>query len=195
MKKIWIPLFAIILFAGCEKIEGQLNITTDLKLVNKDGVVRTLKTGTYQADIKANTSKKITLRLNNDGDEKYIFLLPTGIPANGDFAFSAKQVGQPVDLSGNVTTAITNSPTVQRVESCTYTRYIRVCHSGPGGRPYCTTEARPAFGRKHITHYDRTTDKNVNLSIKASGTNAEVADYHGDIVLVERIIVRETQCR
>lgn len=189
------PLFALFILTGCEKIEGQLNVNSDLKLVSSKGVVRSVRVGTYEADVKAKTSKKITLRLNNDGDEKYVFALPSSIPSNGDFAFSAKQVGQPVDLNGNVTTAITNSPTTQRVESCTYTQNFRVCSPGPMGGMICRTETRQIPGRKMVTFYDRRTDKNVNLSIKAAGTEAVIADFNGDIAWVDRIITRQTQCR
>jgi hypothetical protein len=195
MKSLVLPILAIFFLVSCERIEGQLNVTTDVKLINSDGASRLIRVGTYAADIKANTSKKITLRLNNDGDEKYTFALPSSVPSNGDFAYSSKQIGQPVDLNGNVTTAITNSPSTQRVETCTYTQNFRVCHPGPGGRMYCTTESRTIVGRKMITFYDRRTDKNVNLSIKAPGTNTEVADFHGDIAWIDRIITRETQCR
>jgi hypothetical protein len=195
MKKLLLPLMALLALTGCEKIEGQLNVTTDVKLVNNDGVVRTIRVGTYEADIKANTSKKITLRLNNDGDEKYVFLIPSGIPSNGDFAFTSKQVGQPVDLRGNVTTAVTNSARVQRVEQCTYVINQRVCQTLPNGRTVCTIQQRTVYGRKWVTFYDRRTDKNVNLSIASIGTASEVADFHGDIAWIDRIVTNETPCR
>jgi hypothetical protein len=197
MRKLLLPLMAIFLLAGCEKIEGQLNISKDVKLFNSDRVARILRVGTYSADIKANTSKKITLRLNNDSDEKYIFNLPEGskIPANGNFSFKAKEVGQPVDLSGSVATIISESDRMQSWRSCTFTERYNVCRPGPGGRPVCSTHTRIIQGQKLVTYFDRSTDKDVNLSISAEGSSEEVAQFQGDISWTDRIIVRETACR
>jgi hypothetical protein len=197
MRKLLLPLMAIFLLVGCEKIEGQLNISKDVKLFNSDRAARVLRVGTYSADIKANTSKKITLRLNNDSDEKYIFNLPEGskIPANGNFSFKPKEIGQPVNLSGSVATIVSNSDRIQSWKSCTYTEYYSVCTPGPGGSPICSTYPRIIQGQKLVTYFDRRTDKDVNLSIAAEGSLDEVAQFQGDISWIDRIIVRETSCR
>lgn len=194
MKKLLLPFFALVILAGCEKLEGQLNISKDVKLVNSDGVTRLLKIGTYTADVKPNTSKKITLRLNNDNDEKYIFKLPGGTPANGKFSYASKDVGQPVDVSGVVATTATNSERREISQSCTYTETYNVCHHTPTG-PVCTIESRTVYGRQYVTYYDRTTLKDVTLNIKTPKTTDVVAEFQGDASWIERIIVRETPCR
>jgi hypothetical protein len=188
--KFFMPvLLAAMFLVGCEKIEGQLNITKDLKLVNSKGVTHLLKVGTYSADIKANTSKKITLRLNNDSDEKFVFEHNGNIPNNGAFSISSKVSGQPVDLSGDVTTVVTNSETRQGTESCTYQVPEQVCYpTGPYGGMSCSIQYRTVYGIQWITYYDRQTNKNVNLSVKTAAATDESADFHGNINFAERIV-------
>lgn len=192
------PLLAVaFLFASCERIEGQLNISSDTKLVSSKGVTRTLRVGTYSADIKANTSKKITLRLNNDGDEKYIFTLPDGsrIPSNGSFAFKSSDVGQPVDLNGTVATTTVDGKVSQGYESCTYQTPVQVCYPTPNGGATCSIQYETRQGQKWIKYFDRTTTRDVTLSISAANSGVESAQFQGDIVGVDRIVLNESVCR
>lgn len=196
MKSLMPILAAAILFAGCEKIEGQLNVTNPVKLITTKNATRTIAVGTYSADIKANTKKKITLRLNNDSDEKYIFTLPEGakIPDNGSFAFG--EVGQPVDISGTVQTAVTKGPVRQTTEQCQYTEPVQVCTNLPNGGVTCTIQHRTVWGYKWIEYYDRQTDKNFTLNIfNDHSSEDEAAEFHGGSSWVERVVLRETQCR
>lgn len=190
-------LAAALIFAGCEKIEGQLNVTNPVKLVTSKNVTRTIAVGTYTADVKANTKKKITLRLNNDSDEKYVFNLPDGsrIPSNGTFAFKSNEVGQPVDISGTVATSVTNGQLRQTTEQCQYTEPVQVCTPNPKGGVICTIQHRTVWGHKWVEYYDRRTEKDLSLSIAAMNTAQEAAQFVGDAVWVDRIVTRETQCR
>lgn len=194
--KFFMPvILAAFLMVGCEKIEGQLNITKELKLKNSKGDTHLLRVGTYTADIKANTKKKITLRLNNDSDEKFIFSHDGNIPDNGAFNIPSKVSGQPVDLSGSVATNIANSPTREGTESCTYQEAYQVCYPMPNGGMNCSVQYRTVYGTRWIRYYDRQTTKNVNLSVKAANATEESADFHGDISFVERIVIGQTGCR
>jgi hypothetical protein len=192
-----LPLFAaILLFTGCEKIEGQLNISNDVKLVSSKGETRTLRVGTYSADIKANTSKKITLRLNNDGDEKYVFNVPNGsLPTNGSFNYKSAIVGQPVDLSGTVATKTTESGRRQTSESCYYQEPVQVCYPTGNGGMACSVQYRTVMGTRFTEYFDRTVSKDVNLSIAAANTTAEVAQFQGATTWTERVIVTQYSCR
>lgn len=197
MKSLMPILAAALLFVGCEKIEGQLNVTKEVKLVTTRGVKRTLSVGTYSADIKANTKKKITLRLNNDADEKYVFDLPEGsrIPSNGAFSFRASEVGQPVDISGTVATTVTNGPVRDMTEQCTYMEPVQVCYPMPNGGVSCSIQHRQVFGHQWTRFYDRRTDKDLHLSIAEQNVAGEAAQFHGDVAFIERIVLQRTQCR
>ena len=196
MKNLLPLLFAAILFAGCEKIEGQLNVTNDVKLRTTKGVVKSVRAGTYDADIKANTKKKITLRLNNDSEEKYEFNIPDGsIPSNGSFSYKSNVVGQPVDLTGTVATQITDSERRQATESCQYQEPVQVCYPIPQGGMSCSVRYETRFGYRWIQYYDRTINKDVTLSIAAANTTEESAQFLGHAKWIDRIILSQTSCR
>ncbi len=198
MKTLFALLFSTLIFTGCEKIEGQINITKATNLRNSKGVVKSVAVGTYTADIKANTKKKITLRLNNDSNEKFEFNVPDGsIPSNGAFSVKSSVVGQPVDLSGNIVTVVTNSERRQTTESCQYQEAVQVCvPSGtPGGGVTCSIQYQTRYGSRWITFYDRRTDKDVTLSIAPAGSTEESGQFQGDIAWIERVELSSTQCR
>lgn len=194
--KTLLPLIAAaVLFAGCERIEGQLNVTSDVKLENTRGNTRIVRVGTYTADIKANTKKKITLRLNNESDEKYEFNIPNGsIPTNGSFAFKSATVGQPVDLSGTVKTVVTESGIGQTTESCQYQYPVQSCFPLPNGGMSCSTHMETRFGTRWIQYFDRTSVKDINLSIAVKNTDTEAAQFIGQNTSVERVVMQASQC-
>lgn len=194
--KTLLPLVAVAaLFVGCERIEGQLNVSKDVRLENTRGNSRTIRVGTYSADIKANTKKKITLRLNNDRDEKYEFNIPNGsIPTNGSFSYKSAVVGQPVDLSGTVATDVSDSPVRQTTETCQYQQPVQSCFPLPNGGMSCSTQMETRFGTRWIRYFDRTTDKDIVLSIAPVNTNEEAAQFTGHARWEERVIINATQC-
>lgn len=195
--KTLLPLIAAAaLFAGCERIEGQLNVTKEVKLENSRGNSRTIRVGSYSADIKANTKKKITLRLNNESDEKYEFNIPDGsIPTNGTFSYKSAVVGQPVDLTGTVATNVTETGVGQTTESCQYQFPVQSCWPLPNGGMSCSTHMETRFGTRWIQYFDRTTDKDVYLSIAAANDSVEAAQFSGHATTVERVVMNASQCR
>lgn len=194
--KILLPLsLCLFLIVSCERIEGQLNITKQLKLKNSKGDMQTIAVGTYNADVKAKTSKKITLRLNNDSDEKFIFEHNGNIPENGSFEIPSGVSGQPVDLSGSVATVKTNSEIREISQSCTYQEPVQVCYPVPRGPMNCSIQYRTVYGYQWIQYYDRHITKNVHLSVFAKASSESSGDFHGDISLVERIVLRQSACR
>jgi len=198
MKALIALFLSTIVFTGCVKIEGQLNISKALNLRNTKGDVKTVAVGTYTADIKANTKKKITLRLNDNADEKFEFNVPDGsIPANGNFKVLSNVVGQAVDLSGTVKTVVTNSEKRQTTESCQYQEAVQVCvpNGGPAGGVTCSIRYQTRFGTRWVTYYDRRTDKDLTLSIAAAGANEESGQFQGDVAWIDRIELNSTQCR
>jgi hypothetical protein len=195
MKSLIPLLFAAVLFTGCEKIEGQLNVTKDVKLKTTKGVARTVRVGTYSADLKANTKKKITLRLNNDGDEKYEFNVPDrSIPENGSFTVKSDVVGQPVDLRGEVKTTVTRGGIQQGFESCEYRVPVQYCSPRPGGGTTCSTRWETRYGRRFVRYYDNKTTKDVLLSISAANVAEESAQFQGDVAWIDRVVVSADQC-
>lgn len=192
-------LAAAFLLVGCERLEGQLNITKDLKLVNSRGDTHLLRVGTYSADLRTSTfGKKIVLRLNNDADEKFNFLIPEGtkIPNNGSFKLTSAQIGQKVDLMGTVKTVSTDGPVREAVQQCTYTEPVTVCvPTGPNGQVSCSTQMRTVYGQQWMRYYDRSNHQDVVLSIAAAGTADESAQFTGANSWVDRIVISQMPCR
>lgn len=191
-------LAAAFLFVGCERLEGQLNITKDLKLVNSKGDTHLLRVGTYSADLRQSTfGKKIVLRLNNDSDEKFNFLIPEGsqIPSNGTFKYTSAQIGQKVDLTGTVKTVSTDGPVRDEVLQCTYTEPVNVCYPGPQGQPICSTQMRTVYGTQWTRYFDRSVHQDVVLSIAVAGTADESAQFTGNASWFDRVIVNQMPCR
>ncbi|MBY0413611.1 MAG: hypothetical protein K2Q18_05580, partial [Bdellovibrionales bacterium] len=185
-----------VLLSGCEKLEGQLNVASDIKLKSSKGEVRTIRVGTYSADISANTSKKITLRLNNDSDEKYVFNVPDGsLPTNGTFSYKANTVGQPVDLVGVVATRSTDSGRRSAFEQCQYQTPVQVCFPNPNGSVTCTVQYRTVYGQRQTEYFDRSTTKDLSLVIAVAGTTTEAAQFQGTASWVERVVTYQGQCR
>jgi len=198
MKFLMPVILAALVLVGCDRLEGQLNITKDLKLENSKGDTHLLKVGTYSADLRKSTfGKKIILRLNNDADEKFNFTIPKGtIPNNGSFKLSSSQIDQKVDLSGTVSTVSTDSPIREAVQSCTYTEPYTVCQpTGPQGQVACSTYMRTVYGSQWTRYYDRSSTQNITLSIAAAGSSEESAQFLGNASWVERIIVNQMPCR
>ncbi|MGZ3787792.1 MAG: hypothetical protein ACXVLQ_04675 [Bacteriovorax sp.] len=198
--KFFMPvLLAAIFLVGCERLEGQLNISKDLKLVNSKGDTHLLKVGSYSADLRESTfGKKIILRLNNDSDEKFHFAIPSGtkIPDNGTFRLSSAQIGQKVDLSGSVRTTSSDSPIREDYESCTYNEPYTVCSpSGPYGQVICQTYMRTVYGQQWTRYFDRTTTQDVLLSIASAGSTEESAQFSGATSWGQRVIVNQMPCR
>lgn len=192
-------LAAAFLLVGCERLEGQLNIAKDIKLVNSKGDTHLLRVGTYSADLRTSTfGKKIVLRLNNDSDEKFNFLIPEGtkIPNNGTFKLTSAQIGQKVDLLGTVKTVSTDGPVREAVQQCTYTEPVTVCvPTGPNGQVSCSTQMRTVYGQQWTRYYDRSNHQDVLLSIAAAGSAEESAQFTGANSWVDRIVISQMPCR
>lgn len=198
MRLIFSALFLSLFLAGCNNLDGQLNVSTDFKLKNSKGDTHLIRVGTYTADLGTSTfGKKINLKLNNDSDEKFQFTIPDGakIPSNGEFTLKSNQIGQAVDLSGNVTTKVTDSDIKQDFVSCTYTEPVTVCYPGPNGQQSCSTQMRTMYGNQFIRYYDRFMDQTISMNLYPAGTAASAAEFSGHATNVQRIVISQTQCR
>ena len=195
--KILLPLLVtVVLFVGCERIDGQLNVSKDINLKNTKGNTIKIRVGTYTADINANTDKRITFRLNNARDEKYDFNIPNGtLPTNGSFTYKSADVGQPVDLSGTVATVVTESGSKETTEACQYQEQVNVCYPKPNGGQECRTEMQTRFGTRWIQYFDKIIDKDVTISFEVASIKEEAAQFSGHANWIEKIVTKATICR
>ena len=196
MKNLLPLLVTVALFVGCERIDGQLNVSKDLNLNNtKENTIK-IRVGTYTADINASNDKRITFRLNNSRDEKYDFNIPNGtLPTNGAFSYKSADIGQPVDISGTVDTIVTESGTKETTEACQYQEPVRVCYPKPNGGQECRTEMQTRFGTRLIQYFDKTIDKDVTISFEIANTKKEAAQFTGHANWIEKIVTKASTCR
>ncbi len=198
MKKLFALLALASLMASCDRVEGQLNVTKELKLKDSKGDVKTLTIGSHNADLKQTKfTKKIILRLNNNQDEKFEFKIPDNfkIPSNGIFQLSSAQIGQNVDLVGSVSTTSTNSEVRENYQTCTYQMPVQECHTGPNGQTSCTIYYRTVNGTQWVRYYDRNSTQSVHMNINQKGSTEAAADFHGDISWSDRVVLNESACR
>jgi hypothetical protein len=193
MKRLIGIVSLLALMVSCDRIEGELQLSQEILLKNSRGVTRTIAPNTYQADIRLQSQKQITLRLGSN--DQYIFNVPRKIPANGDFAFSSVQVGQPVDLTGTVRTIITRSETYQDWEMCSYTEWRTFCQPGPNGSRVCQNIPYTRQGREYVRFYIETTDRDVTLQIRPAGNSEIAGDFSGDASYRQRVYIERWPCR
>ena len=197
MKSIAALIALSLLVVACNKLEGQLNVTSEFKLKNSKGDNHLIRVGTYTADLDKKTlSKKIVLRLNNDNDEKFEFKIPDGakIPSNGTFTLKSSDIGQAVDLNGNVNTKVTRSETREEWRPCTYQEPYTVCTAGPNGQQICNTYMRTVNGYQWVRYYDEYVDQAISMGLTPVGST-ESATFTGSLSTVQRINTNETMCR
>jgi hypothetical protein len=197
--KYLVPVMLIaILVSGCNsRIDGQLNVTKDIKLRVFSGDKHLLRVGTYTADLSPNGSSKIALRINNDNDERSNFAIPEGskIPDNGTVSFTAAQVGQAADVVVTVATTANIGPTQEGYISCTYQMPTQVCYPIPGGGMNCSIQYQTVFGQQWQRFYDRTIDKNLSLKISEPASTEVSAEFIGNSSVSERVVISDSPCR
>ncbi len=198
MKSIMSLAVLSLLVVACNKLEGQLNVTSVFKLKNSSGDTKTIAVGNYNADLDKKTlSKKIVLRLNDDRDQKFEFKIPDGakIPSNGAFTLKSSDIGQAVDLNGLVDTKVTRSETRNEFRSCTYQEPYTVCSpSGPNGQTICQTYMRTVNGSQWVRYYDEYVDQHINLGITPVGSTDRAAEFTGNLSTVRQVVLDQSMC-
>lgn len=197
MKKLIGLISLALLMVACDRIEGTLTLNDEVTLVNTKGKTKTIAVNTYKADMKLKSKKSLTLRLENDSAEQYEFKIPSNkpVPNNGEFAFSAKEVGQSVDVAGFVKTNSSRSNVQTAYEMCQYTDYQTVCNSGPDGRVVCSTVPVMRQGQELVRFYIETTVKNISMQIKLPGSETSSGDFNGDIAYSQKVYTEKWGCR
>lgn len=198
MKTIMSFVALSLLVVACNKLEGQLNVTSEFKLKNSKGDTRTIAVGNYNADLDKKTlSKKIVLRLSDDSDQKFEFKIPDGakIPSNGNFSLKSGDIGQAVDLNGLVNTKVTRSDIKNEFRPCTYQEPYTVCSpSGPNGQTICQTYMRTVNGSQWVRYYDEYVDQHISMAIVPVGATATAAEFSGSLSTVRQVITDQSMC-
>lgn len=198
MKYLLPAIMTLALLGGCKsRIEGQLNVTKEIKLRVFSGDKHLVRMGTYTADLSPNGKGHIALRLNQDNEERFNFAIPDGvkIPNNGSISLTAAQVGQAADINITVVTTVTNGPEREAYSSCSYQVPVQVCYPVPNGGMSCSIQYQTVFGQQWERFYDRTTDKNLTLNVSEPAATEMSAQFLGNDLSTDRIIIYQSACR
>jgi hypothetical protein len=199
MKKSVILFAGLLILTGCkENIRGKLDVAEDLQLKRKKDTI-TIKEGSYSATLGFKTKKKLTLKLEADGDagKKLTFNIPKGMTIsnrNGDFSLTPAQSGQPYTINGHVDTVTKTSDLYDGVESCYETITRRRCtRDRQTGDRVCNTDTTTVEGRRYYTYFYETDDKVFELSL-LNQNGARSAYFDGSKRSTRTIRLNSTDC-
>ncbi len=198
MKYLVSILMATALLSGCKtRVEGQLNVTKDIKLRAFSGEKHNIAVGTYTADLSPNGSERIALRLNNDKNERFNFAIPSDvkIPDNGTLNLTSAQVNQAADVNINVVTVVTKSDIREEMTSCTYQMPVQRCYPTPGGGVQCSIYYETVFGQQWERFYNVITTKDLTLNLSEPAATESSAQFIGSSQTFRRVILGQSPCR
>ncbi len=193
----WILLTTLFTLTSCDQISGILSTKEEISFQNTKGKSVTLEAlKDYKAAVKIKNKKLIRLKFDEMKDEVE-FKIPneSKIPDNGAFKFSAAEVGQAVDVSGDVKTVVTNSKEMTSYEQCQYTTYEQVCRPDGKGGVVCSVVPVTRYGQQFTRYYYKNIDKNLKMSLSKPNDGEVAANFNGDISYQQKIYTEQWPCR
>ena len=198
LKFVAIGLLAWPAFAMADSINGTLQVTKPLPIHIqqapdcRDTDPRPSCIGPFDFDLGAgnyNTSASMNgnyMHLIISGGHQFAELdLPTGaIPANGNFAVSAKSADQAWDVSGTMQTTESDSPEQSGWAQCSYPAQRWVC--GPYG---CGWQNVIVYGQQYVSFHDHFVSRQLQFSASV------YAHYLGNANYSQRIFDQVGPCR
>ena len=182
MKKSLAIISSLLLLTSCvEKVKGNFDVAENLTLKAGKKTV-TITEGTYRATLGFKTKKKLTIKLNVDGDagKKITFKLPKGTTIsnyNGDFKIPATATGQGYAINGHVDTKTETSSLREGVETCHEYETIRKCRRNDAGERVCRNVTISHEGRRYYTYFYETDDRIFELDLmNLNGSKAAFFD-------------------
>lgn len=200
-------LMAVTVFsASCVTLEGRLDVRQEMAAKKKSGFLN-LKTkeiriqpDLYQAQLKVNSDKSFTLKL--EGREKILIPLKSekdlNIPRNGRVFISHSEINQPFDVSGFITTDITNSERQSAIEECSVTvtenHCKKICESEHSCKIECKDEQVQLKGHHHVEFHYQTIHRDLAMELLKQDKGEVLASFHGTDTETSRITDFEGRC-
>ena len=182
---------AMLMLVACVKVNGNLKVSDHLLFSKSSSSRDVVLAGDYKAQVSLKGRKKLTLKLESDFDKKKIKVkLPKGflLPKEGSFSYKSKELNQPFDLSGLLSTTFSYGEVVTTHESCRidnygycdyyydYPRYGNYYGSYvTGPRPHYA--CYPVYGQRKVTYRMKTTKTGLDLRFVQEGK--EKASFKG----------------
>lgn len=207
MKNLMCLLAVTVLSASCVTLEGRLDVKQAMSAKKKSGFLN-LKTkeiriepDLYEAQLKINSDKSFTLKL--EGRDKILIPLKSekdlNLPSNGRVFISHADINQPFDISGLITTDITNSEINHSIEECTFTvtenHCKKICESEQSCRIECKEESVQMQGHREVDYHFQTIHRDLAMDLLKQDKGEVLASFHGTDVETNRITDYTGVCR
>lgn len=206
---------------SCDEVSGTLNVTGDLKYLQKrelDSKTKKLckkeptnaacaplevlvPAGSHPARVGASDSKTYLLKLT-DTKQELKFRIPEGkkLPKNsGDISLKASESGQLVDVVGVVDTQYSRSDNRFGSESCSYQvpngydcTVVRDQHGIDHQR--CVQIYRTEYGRQDIEYHYDYTDKSLDLNLVDPVSGEVKASFRGTDHSSSQVVTYRGRC-
>lgn len=186
MRKVLSLVVLPFLFIACDDLKGDFEALQNLEFKNRKGETVEVATGNYDAVIKFNSKKKMTLQLEQGEDKiKAEFRIPKGVefPNNDTIELTAKQVEQNYDVTISDVNNVSISDIRRDFESCTVRVPVRRCRRRPDGGTVCWVDYVSRWGNRTVDYRLETTSgtKLMTLSEEGSDVGEFNADYRKSV--------------
>lgn len=199
-------LAVTVLSASCVTLDGQLDVKQTMSAKKKSGFLN-LKTkeiqiqpDLYQAELKANSDKSFTLKL--EGREKILIPIKSekdlNVPSNGRVSISHADINQPFDVAGNIQTDISNTDQQNAIEDCSFTmtenHCKKICASESSCKIECHDEQVTIQGRHEVVFHYQTIHRDLAIDLLKQDKGEVLASFHGTDSETSRINDFEGRC-
>lgn len=221
MKKQMILILGILfLSTSCIDLDGRMNVVESLEVKAKTGFLKlkkqttTISPGYYKAELKLKSSKNANIKLSGNGMKPITIALKSdyklNIPANGRFEIRGSEVGQPINIQGQIQTRVSEYGHASGTESCSYTQRRTQClpvcqnvvvHGRHGSytvsqcNNVCSEHIVNIYGYKHVSYHYKQIDRNVSLEFMRENSTYVAATMDGSSSDTNRIVTSESSCR
>jgi hypothetical protein len=205
--KNMVCLLAVTVFsASCVTLEGRLDVKQAMSAKKKAGFLN-LKTkeiriepDLYEAKLKVNSDKSFTLKL--EGRENILIPLKSekdlNLPKNGRVFISHTEINQPFDVSGFISTDISNSERQSAIESCTVTvtenHCKKICETEQTCKIECKDEAVQLEGHQYVEFHYRTIHRDLSMDLLKQEKGEVLASFRGTNTDSFRVTDFEESC-
>ena len=179
------------------KVKGRFDVLESISLKTKKSRV-TIAEGTYRATLGFKTKKKLTLKLeiNGEAGKKITFALPKGTRISdyqGDFKIPASTAGQDYGLRGHVDTVTTTSSLRDGVETCYNSIVVRKCRRNDQGVRVCRNVSIQSEGRRYYTYFYETDNRIFEIDLLNTLGN-KVSSFDGSRRDSRTVRLHSTSC-
>lgn len=200
-------LAVVVLSASCVSLNGQLDVKQTMSAKKKSGFLN-LKTkeiqiqpDLYMAELKINSDRSFTLKL--DGHDRILIPIKSekglNVPSNGRVFISHTDINQPFDISGMISTDVSESDHQRAIEECTYTvtenHCQKICESEKSCHIDCKDVPVELHGHREVEFHYETIHRDLAMDLLKQEKGEVLASFHGTDTETSRISDYQSVCR